>query len=320
MPQEAKLSREAGPYHRGELEVQRRAGVEEDAQRVGRIITDRVPSVARDLLQHQRVAILASLDSAGGVWSSLLTGSAGFIGVVDERLLYLDATPHPGDPLTTNLSSRGELGMLVIDFSTRRRMRFNGKGMFGPGRGIFLMVDQFYGNCPKYIQARRPAPDDVPAPAARPPQRFRTLTDRHRRWIAGADTFFIASFHPEGGADASHRGGSPGFVRMLSDSTLVFPDYPGNNMFNTLGNITAYPLAGLLFVDFDRGDLLQLTGHASLVWDQETVAGYRGAQDAVVAFEVDEAVETPGGSGMRWELVESAGRVPVTVPPGRASQ
>jgi predicted pyridoxine 5'-phosphate oxidase superfamily flavin-nucleotide-binding protein len=199
-------------------------------------------------------------------------------------------------------------------------MRFNGKGMFGPERGIFLMVEQVYGNCPKYIQARRPAPAEAPASAARPPQRFRRLTDRHRRWIAGADTFFIASFHPEGGADASHRGGSPGFVRTLSDRTLVFPDYPGNNMFNTLGNITACPLAGLLFVDFERGDLLQLTGRASLVWDQETVAGHPGAQDAVVAFEVDEAVETPGGTGLRWELVESAGRVPVTVPPGSASQ
>lgn len=203
-----------------------------------------------------------------------------------------------------NLQSRGELGMLVIDLSTRRRMRFNGKGMFGPEGGIFLLVDQVYGNCPKYIQARRPTPDEAPAPPARPPQRFRALTDRHKAWIADADTFFIASFHPGSGADASHRGGSPGFVRVLSDHGLVFPDYPGNNMFNTLGNIAAYPLAGLLFVDFGKGDLLQLTGRANLAWDRETVAAYRGAQDAVVAFEVDEIVESPGGSPMRWEFVE----------------
>ena len=69
--------------------------------------------------------------------------------------------------------------------------------------------------------------------------RSSSLSAAQRARIGAADTFFIASAHPEGGADASHRGGRPGFVRVTGQRSLAFPDYPGNNMFNTLGNLTA---------------------------------------------------------------------------------
>ena len=101
-------------------------------------------------------------------------------------------------------------------------------------------------------------------------RRSSALDARTRALVAGADTFFIATWHPGGGADASHRGGRPGFVRVLDDRTLEFPDYPGNNMFNTLGNLVGHPRAGLLFVDFERGDLLQLTGRAKIRWEPAT--------------------------------------------------
>src|SRR5262249_25058473 len=79
-------------------------------------------------------------------------------------------------------------------------------------------------------------------------------------------TFFIASTHPQGGADASHRGGEPGFVQVPDAHTLQWPDYVGNNLFQTLGNLSVNPRAGLLFVDFERGRTLQLTGQAELLW------------------------------------------------------
>ena len=84
-----------------------------------------------------------------------------------------------------------------------------------------------------------------------------------------ADTFFVASAHPRRGTDVSHRGGDPGFVRMLDDHTLRVPDYAGNSMFNTLGNLHVNPRAGLLFVDFDRWRTLQLTGTATIRFDLE---------------------------------------------------
>jgi predicted pyridoxine 5'-phosphate oxidase superfamily flavin-nucleotide-binding protein len=112
--------------------------------------------------------------------------------------------------------------------------------------------------------------------------------------VAAADTFFIASFHPERGADASHRGGRPGFVRVRGQRTLEFDDYPGNNMFNTLGNLSGHPWAGLLFVDFERGDLVQMTGRARIL----------DAPRPGVRIDITEVRETTGGSRMRWALVE----------------
>jgi predicted pyridoxine 5'-phosphate oxidase superfamily flavin-nucleotide-binding protein len=288
-----------GPFHSGELEMQARAGVLDEARTVGRIIADRLPSGVERFLGRQRFGVAASLDPSGRVWASLLTGPEGFISAVDSRLLCLAAEPREDDPLGPNLRARPELGLLVLDPRTRQRMRFNGRGLLSP-EGVFLLVAQVYGNCPKYIQRRRLEPDGE-APREGSTRVSSTLDPRQRSTVDGADTFFIASFHPEGGADASHRGGHPGFVRAVGPRTLLFPDYPGNGMFNTLGNLAAYPQAGLLFVDFAGGDLLQLTGRAHV------------RRDVSVAFEIDEVRETPGGSPLRFAFVEySPANLPVS--------
>jgi hypothetical protein len=124
--------------------------------------------------------------------------------------------------------------------------------------------------------------------------RSTSLATGTRSLIERADTFFIASWHGEGGADASHRGGRPGFVRVLDDRTLAFADYPGNNMFNTLGNLVGHPRIGLLFIDFERGDLVQLTGRARIQWEPQTT----------VRVELEEVRETPGGFPLRFSLLE----------------
>lgn len=291
-----------GPYHRGELEVQRRAGVREEAERIGRGVSTVLTPAAVEMMAEHRLAVAASLDAEGWVWASFLTGPAGFLRPVDRRLMLIGAHPRSSDPLSRNLEVRPELGLLAIDLSTRNRLRFNGRALHDPERGIFLAVDQVYGNCPKYIQARqfeaaRPGPGD--------PQPLRSsLPDqRQRRLIAAADTFFIASSHPEGGPDASHRGGAPGFVRFLDERTLAFGDYRGNNMYNTLGNLVVQPRAGLLFPEFDSGATLQLRGTACLDWDPAVVASFRGARGAVVVFEIEETLETPG-AGVSGGLVE----------------
>lgn len=271
--------------------MQRRAGVADEAQAVGRIIAQNLPRGAARFLARQRLAVTSSLDKDGRVWTSLLTGRAGFIEAADEKLLRVAAQPIAGDPLAANLAARPELGLLVLDPQTRQRMRFNGRGLVSPD-GVFLLVDQVYGNCPKYIQRRRLEADvESPAPAIAP-RLSGSLDARQGSWIASADTFFIGSFHPVGGADASHRGGFPGFVRVSGPDRLAFADYPGNGMFNTLGNLSAYPQAGLLFVDFATGDLLQLTGRARI------------EADFSVVVQVDAVRETPGGSTLRYAFVE----------------
>jgi predicted pyridoxine 5'-phosphate oxidase superfamily flavin-nucleotide-binding protein len=280
-----------GAFHAGEVEVQSRHGVREQAEQVGRGLATAIPPTFRALLASQRMAVAASLDAQDRPWASLLTGPEGFVRAADSRLLHLAASPPAGDPLRENLDGRPELGLLVIDPRTRRRLRFNGRGLLAPD-GVFLLVDQVYGNCPKYIQKRRLVGESDAEPAVT--RRAPSLDARTRAIVEGADTFFIATWHPQGGADASHRGGRPGFVRVIDEETLEFPDYPGNNMFNTLGNLIHHPRAGLLFVDFERGDLLQLTGRAEIRW------GGR----ATVRLVIEEARETRGGRRLRFELVE----------------
>lgn len=277
-----------GVFHAGELEIQRRAGVAEDAAAVGGIVGSAVSAGAARFLARQRLTVASSVDPKGRVWASLLAGPVGFL-AAEPGLVRIARLPPPGDPLLHNLAGGGPLGLLVIDPRTRQRMRFNGRADRVPG-GIDLRVAQAYGNCPKYIQLRE-AEDDGPTDAVEPIVTA-ALGERQRDWIANADTFFIASLHPEAGADASHRGGLPGFVAVEAPTRLSFPDYPGNAMFNTLGNLAVNPRAGLLFADFTSGDVLQLTGRA------------RVEADFSVVFDVDEARETPAASPLRYRLLE----------------
>jgi len=286
----------SSPFHAGELELQRRAGVEDEARAVGRIIGSRIPAGAGRFLGSQRFAVVASVAADGRVWASWLHGPPGFLAAVDDQLIRLAARPLPGDPLEANLAARPELGLLVLDPSTRQRMRFNGRGLPTP-EGTFLLVAQAYGNCPKYIQ-RRALEADAPCGAAPAPLVSTRLSERQQTWIRAADTFFIASFHPQGGADASHRGGLPGFVRVSGPNRLAFDDYPGNAMFNTLGNLAAHPQAGLLFVDFSTGDLLQLAGRACV------------SPDFSLSCEVDSVRETAAASPLRYRLVEYSRAIP----------
>jgi predicted pyridoxine 5'-phosphate oxidase superfamily flavin-nucleotide-binding protein len=249
--------------------------------------------------------VAATLDARDRPWASLLTGPAGFIEAADEDLLRLDVRPRLDDPLVANLKTRRELGLLVLDPRTRQRFRLNGRGLLSPD-GLFLLADEVYGNCPKYIQKRRfvegaeSTPDDrgeekeLEDGKPRRVRRSSALDARQRALVQRADTFFLATWHPRGGADASHRGGRPGFVRAGDERTLEFPDYPGNNLFNSLGNIAGHPRAGLLFVESETGDLLQITGRARILW----------GPNVAVRVDVEEVIETPRGSGLRFQLVE----------------
>ena len=286
-------------YHRGEIEVQDRAGVRDIAARISDVVRPEIPPYTREFLEDQRMVVVGSTGADGRVWASLLTGEPGFLWVIDERTLRIDASPIPGDPLDENSTPGMDVGLISIDLSSRRRMRLNGKAEWRP-EGLYVYAEQVYGNCPKYIQAREPRAASGSTSAEPGSARHaETLTDEQRRLISSSDTFFIATVHPEGGADSSHRGGLPGFVGFLDEDTLAFPDYSGNNMFNTLGNIDANPDTGLLFLNFERGDTLQLSGEACVIWDPARAAEFAGAQ-RVVEFRIEEIVENT--VPLRWRF------------------
>lgn len=295
------------PFHAGELTVQERAGVREKVAVAGaRLIRDWMPEQHRELFQKLPTLLVGSLDAERRPWASVLAGSPGFIAAPDERHLHIAARPLSGDPLADTLRDGAPLGLLGLEPQTRRRNRLNGSVVAHGDTAFTVRVEQSFGNCPQYIQAREPRRVDDPPGAT---QRLgATLNDAARALVERADTLFIASAF-DGGVDVSHRGGKPGFVRVDAvrgaRTTLTLPDFRGNNLFNTLGNIAANPRAGLLFIDPDRGDLLQLTGDAEIVWDGPEVQAFDGAQRLLRVHIVD-ARWRPAALPLRWSAPEFA--------------
>lgn len=300
-------------FHAGEQAMQLLAGSRKRMAEIGgRVIRDFMPDQHRELFEKLPYFIIGSLDGSGRPWASLVAGPPGFVQTPDARTLTVATRPAAGDPLAGSLAAGAPLGMLGIELHTRRRNRMNGR-VTTVGDGQFTVhVDQSFGNCPQYIQARQPRYVDLPETMAAPhpvqaegPQ----LSADAAALVRQADTFFIAtaSAAPGNGAmqegvDVSHRGGRPGFVRLGEEngrSVLTAPDFAGNNFFNTLGNIAQNPRAGLLFVDFDTGDLLQLSGAASVVLDDPEIAAFRGAQ-RLLRFEPQEGRLIRGVLPMRW--------------------
>jgi predicted pyridoxine 5'-phosphate oxidase superfamily flavin-nucleotide-binding protein len=279
------------PFHQGEVEVQRRAGVAATAEKVGRIIRREIPEVARAFAAERRFVILGAADVEERVWATVLRGEPGFLSAPSDDRLVVNARPAAGDPLGPTLAGEADVGLLLIDPPTRRRMRVNGRTLPTEDGSLVVTTREVYSNCPKYITPRRvtlgPDTKDARVIADRGP----TLTPAQARRLATTDTLFIATRHPVAGADVSHRGGALGFVRVTAVGSLLMPDYRGNMMFNTLGNLAVDPRAGLLVVDFDRGDTLQLTGRAVVLWGAEELASFPGAE-RLVEFRVDEVVET----------------------------
>lgn len=288
-------------YHEGELEVQARAGVSAMAEMVGRSIRDFIPPSALTFLPMQRLSVVGSVAADGSVWASALIGEPGFLSAPDRYTLRIAVGVHSGDPLWRNLATNNSVGVLVLDPATRRRMRVNGRAELTED-GLLVHVQQVYSNCPQYIQQRVPRQDAI-AEGPRQSNTSTGLTPSQKEWIQHADTFFLATAHPQAGADASHRGGKPGFVQVRGDKALVWPDYSGNNMFQSLGNITANPKAGILFIDFETGHTLQLTGSASIVWDVEQARAFPGAQ-RLLEFSIEQVIEASALFATRWKFLE----------------
>lgn len=275
-------------FHAGELAVQERVGVRDQAARVGGSIHGTVPPPAQAFLRERGFVVLGTVDAGGRPWASIVAGRRGFASAPDPLHVRLEAAPAPGDPLAQSLAAGRLAGLLAIDLATRRRMRVNGTLEHSPGDAIVIRVEQAYANCPKYIQ-RRSVEGEGPGAPPRLVGRSAGLGEAHRRWIRAADTFFVATANPGEGADASHRGGPPGFISAEGDR-LVWPDYAGNMMYNTLGNIAAHPRAGVAIPDFRTGAVLQLTGRARILWDGGEMAG----AERRVELEVEDVVEIAG--------------------------
>jgi len=285
----------AATYHPGEDLAHERAGLQAQAEHSRAAIGGTFPAASVDFLAAQPMLLLAAADGDGRTWVTALTGRPGFLTVTGADTLDVASRPEVGDPLESTLQRRARVGILALEPQTRRRMRVNGAAV-PTATGLNVTADQVYANCPKYISQRTPHPH--PATERPEPQVSASLAPSQQRLIAGADTFFIGTRSAAGDADASHRGGNPGFVRVHDATTLSFPDYVGNAMMMTLGNLLQQPSAGLLFLDWDSGRVLQLTGRASIDWAPGPDA--QPAAQRTVCLAVERVVERDAVIPLSW--------------------
>jgi uncharacterized protein len=295
------------PFHPGEIQLQQAVGVSERMDVVGRrIIRDFMPDQHRIFYNQLPFAVLGSVDDAGDSWVTLVTGRPGFMHSPDAKTLSISVAANRSDPALAQLQEGDAIGLLGIELHTRRRNRMNGHISRYNSGALDITVDQSFGNCPQYIQRRDYTLNDNGTDAAPLPDTLvsTALDARARALITAADTFFVASYvQDERGrhVDASHRGGKAGFVRINADGSLTIPDFAGNLLFNTLGNILLNPKTGLVFPDFETGDMLHLTGDAEIVLESNEIAAFQGAE-RLWFFRPRQVVLRPGALALRWSL------------------
>jgi ferredoxin-NADP reductase/predicted pyridoxine 5'-phosphate oxidase superfamily flavin-nucleotide-binding protein len=300
-------------FHAGELAIQERAGVREQMAGATAYIRDHMPEQHREFFHELPFFFLGALDAAGQPWATMLAADPGFIVTPDARTLRINGGMLPGDPLEGQLHAGAHVGGLGLAPATRRRNRVNGEIVAADDGDLRIAVTQSFGNCPQYIQHRL----HTAAPAdGHKVQVLRgvALSDTDRELIARADTFFIASANMSAdagrgrGVDVSHRGGRPGFVRVDDERTLTAPEFVGNYFFNTLGNLLEHPRAGLLFIDFERGDMLHIAVEAEIIWDGPQLQAFAGAEK-LLRFHVREVVRNVAALPFRWSEPKPAAQL-----------
>jgi ferredoxin-NADP reductase/predicted pyridoxine 5'-phosphate oxidase superfamily flavin-nucleotide-binding protein len=294
-------------WHRGERALQEKIGVADRMEELGqRIIRHCLLDQHRKFYAQLPFIVLGSVDPGGDAWATLLAGKPGFLSAPTPDALRIDAPLDLSDPASWGMTYGDAIGLLGIEFQTRRRNRLNGTLRPSADGGLEVEVDQSFGNCPQYIQLRdyqfSREPREVFAGAV---HESTDLDETARSMIEAADTFFVTSYfdHDDGRrqVDVSHRGGKTGFVRVSDDGTLTIPDFAGNLFFATLGNILENGQAGLVFVDFDTGDALQLSGEAEVILDSPEIAAFQGAE-RLWRFRARRVVRRSNALALRWSF------------------
>ncbi|WP_433737923.1 pyridoxamine 5'-phosphate oxidase family protein [Pseudomonas putida] len=290
------------PWHVGEQQLQAHVGVVERMETLGRrVIRTEMPDQHRTFYEQLPFMLYGAVDGDGLPWASVLEGEPGFAHSPEPGVLQFNSLPAADDP--AQLGDGAAIGLLGIELHTRRRNRINGRvgGLSTSGFGV--AVQQSFGNCPQYIQLRQFRTVPLTDPATRVAQHLSELDDAAKAVIAEADTFFVASYvdvDGERSVDVSHRGGQAGFVQV-EGNCLTIPDFAGNLFFNTLGNLLVNPRAGLLFIDFNSGDLLQLSGRTEIILEGPEVEAFQGAE-RLWMFHVEHVVRRPAALALRWRF------------------
>lgn len=263
-------------WHQGELSVQKRAGTAQKMAEIGpKFIREFMPQQHRDFFQSLSMIYIGYSDSKSETRASLLFGEPGFITSSSETTLQINTQYSLNDFNNNHLNVGDRIGLLGIEFISKRRNRLNVIITDINQKNIQVKVLQSYGNCPKYIQPKILVTN--PHYDAQSTSSTVSLTQNIQELIINADTFFIASRFDDGqalnnrGVDISHRGGVAGFITINEKGQLLVPDYVGNGFFNTLGNLLENPIASLLFCDWQQGHAYQITVSSEILWSEQSL-------------------------------------------------
>ncbi|WP_018998462.1 2Fe-2S iron-sulfur cluster-binding protein [Hirschia maritima] len=278
-----KIETKRSVLHEGEKALHDHLGITQQMEDVGgRMIRSFMPDQHRDFFQNLPFIVAGSVDNQGDAWATLLTGRPGFMNSPNNQQLDITANLAKSDPAITGLQNGDAVGLLGIELHTRRRNRMNGIIGQASKNKLSVHVGHSFGNCPQYIQLRDyNFVSDPEIYTTRTVKAYDAITPEIRKLITSADTFFVASYvdlENERQVDVSHRGGKPGFVHIDETGKFTIPDFAGNLIFNTLGNFLKNPKAGLIFPDFETGDVLQMTGDTEVILDAPEIDAYEGAE------------------------------------------
>ncbi|WP_299661303.1 pyridoxamine 5'-phosphate oxidase family protein [uncultured Psychromonas sp.] len=261
-------------WHQGELSVQKRAGTAQKMAEIGpKFIREFMPQQHRDFFQSLSMIYIGYSDSKSETRASLLFGEPGFITSSSETTLQINTQYSLNDFNNNHLNVGDRIGLLGIEFISKRRNRLNVIITDINQKNIQVKVLQSYGNCPKYIQPKILVTN--PHYDTKSTSSTVSLTQNIQELIINADAFFIASRFDDGqalnnrGVDISHRGGVAGFITINEKGQLLVPDYVGNGFFNTLGNLLENPIASLLFCDWQQGHAYQITVSSEILWSEQ---------------------------------------------------
>ncbi|KAK5166942.1 uncharacterized protein LTR77_007671 [Saxophila tyrrhenica] len=288
------------PWHDGEEQMRKALHVPDHDNPT-------VPALSPQLANHLQIAPLiaiGTLDKEGRPWTTLWgNGDKGFAQPVGQGVIGI-RTPVTGkhDPVVEELVGKEAKGDVVreegtgrmvsgltIDLETRKRVKMYGRMVAGALSiredeatdheehvaevQLVIKIEQSLGNCPKYLNKKHIVPaiskPELVSDSLKLPQQALDLLEK-------ADLFFISSSQHDQDMDTNHRGGPPGFMRVVSNddpgAALVYPEYSGNRLYQTLGNLQVNPLAGVCVPDFETGDMLYFTATTNILVGKDAAA------------------------------------------------
>ena len=266
------------------------------------------------MLQRAPLLAIGTLDDQSRPWTALWGGAPGFSesiggGFVGTRTL-VDGKHDPVVQALVGSTPKGELlqpqdggkmlSGLAIDLVTRKRVKIAGKMAAGTVREVdfeagdnielpedvpktqnqiqmITKIEQSLGNCPKYLNQYELRPTLITPKLI---AQGANLSPEGNALINKADMFFLSTASTTD-MDTNHRGGPPGFVRIISPTRFIYPEYSGNRLYQSLGNLQLNPLIGITFPDYETGDVLYMTGTATVLVGTEAASIMPGTNLAV---------------------------------------